>query len=272
MKLYDEETVIVFAGGAAGHVEWTPGYVDEPLEVTIAIALTALASEFSLFVAAATELSTLAIVHDNLSIATLITMPEVGAASTLNIAVAAPTLEFGILGLVASKDTYVDVIPACPADATSNHDLVDLIVDGVAATRRDCMVGWNLTGIMTPATATVIAATITLNKKAGQTVSSLVTLNNIGAANEGWTEADVRCSTIPPNTGSHGSFTPGANGDVIITLNASGRSTLDARLNTNSWSTRIICVAPGSAVNFQSKDGAGDTTLAPRLNFNITVP
>lgn len=169
--------------------------------------------------------------------------------------------------IVAQKDSWCDVITACPVNL--NRDATDLQAEGVTATRKDMIFGWDLSGF--PTGATVTSATVTFGLKTAPTASDTMQLYTISDANESWSETTVKCSTIPATVDEVGNFVIGTTAgprDVSSALDAVGRSRIAARMGVGAFSLRAL--GAGLTLTncvFESADEGTNNALGPRLSF-----
>lgn len=172
--------------------------------------------------------------------------------------------------MLASKDSWVDATVGCIGGGT-NHDGTDLQCEGIVASRKDPIFGWDVSGF--DANATVTEAIVTLNMKTAPGTNGTITLNTISNANEGWDETTVVCNNIPAAVASAGTFSTTAGpGEIQITLNATGRAALEAAMGSSTFSIRLTS---GSLVTnhvYESADEGTNDNLGPRLDFVFTVP
>jgi hypothetical protein len=181
-------------------------------------------------------------------------------------------LQYTMTPLLASKDSWCDVIAGCVVD--DNHNGTDLQSEGVTATKKDIIVGWDLSGL--PTGATVTAASLTMNLKTAATVGVGVNLALIAAANEGWNETTVRCSTIPASDGNTAHTIQNIRTDVLgdqtEDLSSVARTRIGTRMGVGAFSMRLSLVS-AAATNavFESKDEGTNNALGPRLTLTFTV-
>lgn len=170
--------------------------------------------------------------------------------------------------VLASKDSWAPTVAGCVDD--TNKDGTDLQVEGVVATEKRILIGWDLSSY--PTGTTVSSATITFYVK----VTSLVDngrLATIPTANESWTEAGLICSNFPAiEDNVHNAVFPlGTTGDQSVSYNLTGRSRIANRMGVSSFSTIIyrdnVLL---TNVQLQSKDSGGSPGNAsgPRLTWS----
>lgn len=172
--------------------------------------------------------------------------------------------------MLAQKDTWADVVAACPVDTA--RDGSDLQSDGVVATRKDMLCGWDVSGF--PVGASVSTATLTMGLKTPPVTSATASWSTIAAANEGWVESTTRCSTIPAEVASGSdSVGPGTGAgprDVVWTLNTTGRAALEARMGVGYFSMRFRGGTGQTNCVYESADEGTNNALGPRLNVTFT--
>ena len=178
-------------------------------------------------------------------------------------------LHFTTSQILATKDSWVDVTVGCVGGGT-NRNGTDLQSEGIVATRKDPIFGWDVTGF--PSNATVLSATVRLQQINAPVTSGTSTLNTIAAANEGWSESTVVCNNIPAVVASAGTFSNAASGAKTITLNATGRSALQTAMGSTSFSLRQTVGGLVTNHSYESADQGTNDSLGPRLSIVFTVP
>lgn len=173
-------------------------------------------------------------------------------------------------GPLASKDVWIPNVALCPDPL--NKNLTDLQVSGVVATRTDSYMGWDLSTL--PAGASVSAASLIVNlKTAPAGATGGINLNHLSDGDEGWAEATLACGGALPLTNfqNEPAATWVGTGDKTITLNATARSRIAARMGAGVYS---IVFTGGSTLYtstiFQSKDSLGTPANGPRLALAFT--
>lgn len=184
-------------------------------------------------------------------------------------------LQYTTSAIVAQKDTWADVVAACPVDVA--RDGSDLQMENaIPATRKDVLIGWDLSGF--PTGATVTSATVTLNLKTAPTTSGSINWGTIATANEGWVESTTRCSTIPATdgVGSSASVAIGTTAgprDISWGLDPASRTRIADRMGVGYFSLRdTFGVATLTNCVFESADEGGSNNLGPRLTVTFTLP
>ncbi len=198
--------------------------------------------------------------------------PNYGDGSpTLTLSVGTVSLTAVTTEVLASKDSWVDTVAGCVAN--SNHDATNLAIDGIAATSKVPIVGWNLASY--PSGATVSAATLSYYLVDAPTVSNGVQLFHISDANEAtWAEGAVTCSNVPANSGSTFDTIPTGDqasaGAKTFTLGSTSRTRISDRMGVGNYSIKFVTGATGTRSNLQSKDSGGSpgNGSGPRLSIS----
>jgi hypothetical protein len=197
------------------------------------------------------------------------TLPTVSLVGGVTAASNVTLLQYTTSAILAQKDSWCDVIAACPVD--TNRDGSDLQLDGIVATRKDIIVGWDLSGF--PTGATVTAATMTLGLDTAPSVGGTLTTNLIATGGETWDETTVKCSNIPAVESAQATTTIATTAgplDYPITMNAAELTRIGARMGVGTFSLRLTASAALTNCLFESAEGFG-SSLGPRLTITFTI-
>lgn len=192
--------------------------------------------------------------------------PEHGAGTQqMTLTIGTVTANAVMTDYLAGKDTWNDTIALCPVD--TNHNASDLQLEGIAATRKDVYVSFDLSAL--PTGVTFSSASLTLYCKTAPTVNEDVTLNHIANADEAYDEATLRCSTAPTLTPFQTWTAPFAStGDKTIALNSTALTRLAARMGVGYYTIVLTGAATLTNTVLQSKDSGGTpgNSSGPRLS------
>lgn len=244
-KIFPVTVKRITTGAGSANVAWGPdfgGADGDQFNVGVNIDLDALALENTKTVGATLTMPTLALSNTK-SVGVNVDLDALAISNTKSIGCDISQLQYIITNLPASKDSWCDIVALCPVDVNHDNDFIRL--DGIAATRKDGIIGWNLSGFPVDANITVTSASVTLRT---QNVEGVTPVDfeafRIAAADEVWTEDDVRCSNIPASDGKAQDglirIPAAAEANFTFNLNAAGLTRLESRMGVGTFSLRLV--------------------------------
>lgn len=256
------------AGGSAS-VAWGPSFggVDgDQFSAGVALAMDAIALENDKSIGVAVVMDAIAL-ENTTSIGINATMPELAMEHTKTVGVDVSQVEIATSGILAPKDVYCDTVALCPVD--TNRDASNLLVSGTAAATADAYMAWDLS--VFPPTATITAATLTLNVTVAPLASQTINVFKIANADETWDEVVMKCSDRKAADGAAmQSFAGGTvTGDISVTLNATVIARLQARLGVG-YCTLLLQNAAANLLSTTFQRGDGNAS-GPRLALTMNL-
>lgn len=181
--------------------------------------------------------------------------------------------------LQTSQDTWVGDTVAC-ADDNSNHNGENLSVEGTVSTAKKALLEFDLTNFPS-SNVTVTSASVWLTVASIPATSQTVELFTIPAADEGWDETTVTCSTKPDEDVSAsntvvtvpGTVAGGSPGDLIeFPLDtAAAKAVIADRMGSGKFSVYVTGASlAGLFMTFYSSEN-GAAGQVPYLSLEYTV-
>lgn len=199
--------------------------------------------------------------------------------NSIALAVGAVTLSAVTSGLLPSKDVYFDNVAGCVTDVNRNGG--ELQVEGVVATKKDVVVGWDVSSF--PAGANVTGGNIKLTVQTVPVgaVNPNDVLSDITAAapGEGWAEATTKCSAHPTKGAALGAAIPikstlngGVVGDVY-TLNFGAYAVLAGKMGVGSHTIYVDsnAVTDVNHAFYDKENGSAAQSAQLSFNWNKTL-
>lgn len=219
-----------------------------------------------------------AAIDNTRGVGTTLTLPSLAADYSPRITgVSIPSILIESTSIRVNHDTYVDEVAGCVGE--SNHNGVDMQVEGVVATRKDAYIQFE-TSQLVPAgqQITLLAASVFIEVSLGPiatNASGNVEIDDTGTA---WNETTLVCSTAPPAGSSYGSpqpytVTTGFTGqlEIDITSTAAGITDIETVLeNQRDLNVRFIAAAAAGQWRMDSKDSGVRPFLS--LRYQVTNP